>query len=65
MRSRSARGVSRDLAQAYAWCDIALSNGYTQGLSCRDAVERKMTPDEEHRATEITAEFFRTHPFRN
>lgn len=59
------RGVPRDLAQAYSWCDIALTNGYSQGLSCRDAVERKMTPDEERRASELSAEFFRTHPFRN
>ena len=59
------RGVPRDLAQAYSWCDIALTNGYSQGLSCRDAVERKMSPDEERRASELSAEFFRTHPFRN
>jgi TPR repeat protein len=59
------RGVPRDLALAYSWCDIALTNGYSQGLSCRDAVERKMTPDDERRATDLTAEFFRTHAFRN
>jgi uncharacterized protein len=59
------RGVPRDLAQAYSWCDIALANGYSQSLSCREAVERKMTPADERRAGELTAEFFRTHPFRN
>jgi len=59
------RGVARDLALAYSWCDIALTNCYSQGLSCRDAVERKMTPDDERRATDLTAEFFRTHAFRN
>jgi uncharacterized protein len=59
------RGVPRDLAQAYSWCDIALANGYSQSLSCREAVERKMTPADERRAGELTAAFFRTHPFRN
>jgi uncharacterized protein len=59
------RGVPRDLAQAYSWCDISLTYGYSQGLSCRDAVERKMTPDDERRASELSAEFFRTHSFRN
>jgi uncharacterized protein len=59
------RGVPRDLAQAYSWCDIALSNGYSQSLSCRDAVGLKMTSDDQRRAAEITAEFFRTHEFRN
>jgi len=59
------RGVPRDLAQAYSWCDIALSNGYSQSLSCRDAAGLKMTPDEQRRAAELTAEFFRTHQFRN
>jgi uncharacterized protein len=59
------RGVARDLAQAYSWCDIALSNGYSQSLSCRDAVSLKMSPDDQHRAAELTAEFFRTHEFRN
>jgi uncharacterized protein len=59
------RGVPRDLAQAYAWCDIALSNGYSQSLSCRDAVGLKMTADDQRRAAALTAEFFRTHDFRN
>jgi TPR repeat protein len=59
------RGVPRDLAQAYSWCDIALSNGYSQSLSCRDAVGLKMTSDDQRRAAELTAEFFRTHEFRN
>jgi len=59
------RGVTRDLAQAYSWCDIALSNGYSQSLSCRDAVGLKMSADEQRRAAELTAEFFRTHEFRN
>ena len=59
------RGVPRDLAQAYSWCDIALSNGYSQSLSCRDAVGLRMTQDDQRRAAELTAEFFRTHEFRN
>jgi TPR repeat protein len=59
------RGVPRDLAQAYSWCDIALSNGYSQSLSCRDAVGLKMSSDDQRRAAELTAEFFRTHEFRN
>jgi uncharacterized protein len=59
------RGVPRDLAQAYSWCDIALANGYSQSLSCREMVARKMTPEDGRRASELTAEFLRTHPFRN
>jgi TPR repeat protein len=59
------RGVRRDLAQAYSWCDIALSNGYTESLSCRDAVALQMSADDQRRAAQLTAEFFRTHQFRN
>lgn len=59
------RGVTQDLARAYSWCDIALANGYSQSLSCRDAVELKMTPEDQRRAAALTAEFFRTHEFRN
>jgi hypothetical protein len=59
------RGVRRDLARAYSWCDIALSNGYTESLSCRDAVGLEMSADELRRSTALTAEFFRTHEFRN
>ena len=59
------RGVPRDLAQAYSWCDIALSNGYTESLSCRDAIALEMSADELRRSTALTAEFFRTHEFRN
>jgi uncharacterized protein len=59
------RGVRRDLAQAYSWCDIALTNGYPESLFCRDAVELEMSPDDKRRSAELTAEFFRTHQFRN
>ena len=59
------RGVRRDLAKAYSWCDIALSNGYPQSLSCREAVALQMSSDDERRAAALTAEFFRTHEFRN
>jgi TPR repeat protein len=59
------RGVPRDLAQAYSWCDIALTNGYSESLSCRDMVALKMSPDDWRRAAQLTAEFFRTHEFRN
>ena len=59
------RGVPRDLAQAYAWCDIALSNGYAQSLSCREAVELKMSPDDQRRAEALIADFYRTHESRD
>jgi Sel1 repeat len=59
------RGVERDLAQAYSWCDIALTNGYSLGLSCRDAAELKMSAEDKQRSAELTAQFFRTHEFRN
>lgn len=58
------RGVPRDLAQAYSWCDIALTNGYSDGLSCRDAVALHMSPDDRSRAEQLTADFFRTHELR-
>lgn len=58
-------GIDRDLAQAYSWCDIALTNGYSEGLSCRDAAELQMSPDDQRRSAQLTAEFFRTHEFRN
>jgi TPR repeat protein len=59
------RGVPRDLAQAYSWCDIALANGYSQSLSCREAVALKMSSEDQRRAAALTAEFYRTHEFRN
>jgi len=59
------RGVRRDLARAYSWCDIALSNGYSESLFCRDSVALEMSADEMRRSTALTAEFFRTHEFRN
>jgi uncharacterized protein len=59
------RGVARDLAEAYSWCDIALTNGYPESLSCRDAAALQMTPDDQRRAAALSAEFFRTHAFRN
>jgi TPR repeat protein len=59
------RGVPRDLARAYSWCDIAMSNGYTDSLFCRDAIGLEMSADDARRSSEMTAEFFRTHKFRN
>jgi uncharacterized protein len=59
------RGVPRDLAQAYSWCDIALTNGYSESLSCRDMVALRMTADEQRRAAELTADFFRRHELAN
>ena len=59
------RGVQRDLAQAYSWCDIALTNGYSPSLFCRDAVELEMSAEDKRRSAELTAEFLRTHEFRN
>jgi hypothetical protein len=59
------RGVPRDLAQAYSWCDIALSNGYSESLSCRDTVALQMSSQDRRRAAQLTADFFRTHEFRN
>lgn len=59
------RGVRRDLARAYSWCDIALTNGYTESLFCRDSVALEMSPDDIRRSAELTAEFLRTHDFRN
>jgi hypothetical protein len=59
------RGVPRDLARAYSWCDIALTNGYSDSLYCRDAVELEMSAADKRRSADITAEFFRTHEFRN
>ena len=59
------RGVGRDLAKAYAWCDIALTFGYSESLYCRDAIELEMSAEDRRRSAEMTAEFFRTHEFRN
>jgi TPR repeat protein len=59
------RGVARDLARAYAWCDIALTNGYAESLFCRDFVALEMSAEDFRRSTELTAEFYRTHQFRN
>jgi TPR repeat protein len=59
------RGVARDLARAYSWCDIALTNGYTESLFCRDSVALEMSAEDVRRSAELTAEFHRTHEFRN
>jgi uncharacterized protein len=59
------RGVPRDMARAYSWCDIAMANGFSEGLFCRDAAALEMSPADMRRSTELTTEFFRTHQFRN
>jgi TPR repeat protein len=59
------RGVPRDLAQAYSWCDIALTNGYSESLYCRDSVALEMSAEDKRRSAAFTAEFLRTHEFRN
>jgi uncharacterized protein len=58
-------GVRRDLAQAHSWCDIALSNGYAEGLWCRDSADLQMSAADRQRSARLTEEFFRTHDFRN
>ena len=59
------RGVRRDLARAHSWCDIAMTNGYSESLFCRDAVALEMSPEDTRRSTELSTEFYRTHRFRN
>lgn len=59
------RGVRRDLARAHSWCDIALSNGYSESLFCRDMVALEMSADDLHRSSELSAAFYRSHEYRN
>ena len=51
-------GVGRDLAQAYAWCDIAQSSGAMDALGCRDEAARQMTPSQVEAANKLTAEWY-------
>jgi TPR repeat protein len=59
------RGVRRDLARAHSWCDIALTNGYSESLFCRDTIALEMTPDDMRRSNELTAAFYRSKNYRN
>jgi len=59
------RGVRRDLARAHSWCDIALSNGYSESLFCRDTVALEMSVEDLRRSNELSAAFYRSHEFRN
>jgi len=53
------RGVARDPALAHAWCDIALTGGYDEGLFCREQAFLEMKAGDQGRATKFASDFYR------
>jgi hypothetical protein len=51
--ARDGVGRTRDLAEAYAWADLAAERGYRAFLLEREAIWERLTPDERRRAIEL------------
>jgi TPR repeat protein len=45
-----ARGVPKDMVQAYQWYNLAAANGHEDGAKWRDRLARDMTPTQIARA---------------
>jgi TPR repeat protein len=52
-------GVPQDYVRAHMWCEVALARGIPQGLDCRDAASRAMTPGQVREAFDRAAEWLR------
>jgi len=53
------RGVARNYVNAYVWCDLAMSRGYSDALSCRDRAGLHMSDRDFQRADALTAHWLR------
>ena len=51
--ARDGIGRARDLAEAYAWADLAAERGYHSFLREREAIWGRLTPEERRRAIEL------------
>ena len=40
------QGVTQDYVRAHMWFNMAASQGYRDACSCRDIVEKKMSPEQ-------------------
>lgn len=58
------RGVDQDFARAHMWCDLALSNGFSAGLDCRDEAALHMDADDMQRSSRLIVEWRSAHPDR-
>lgn len=58
-------GVKRDVARAYMLCEMASSNGYNDGFSCRERAALLMDSDDRERANQLLIEWRRAHPDQN
>jgi TPR repeat protein len=55
-------GVPQSYVSAYAWCDIAETNGQSDASECRDAALEHLSPAEMHQSFNIVSEWFKRHP---
>jgi TPR repeat protein len=49
-------GVPQDYVQAYAWYNLAIANGEARGKQFKDALAKKMTPEQIARGQELSTE---------
>jgi len=55
-------GIEKDDVTAYAWWNIAVSNGHATAKEDKRVIARKMTPDQIAKAEELTKEMVKKNP---
>ena len=55
-------GVGQNNVTAYAWCDIAATNGNQNAKNGKSVVAKKMTPDQIAKAGELVKEMVKKNP---
>jgi len=55
------RGVTKDFIQAHMWSDIAGANGYKNGRTNRDIIEKLITIDQIAEAQKLAREWMEKH----
>ena len=56
------KGVPQSYVSAFAWCDIAGTNGQSDASECRDVALEHMTADETAQSFKIVTEWLGRHP---
>jgi TPR repeat protein len=56
------RGVPQSYVSAFAWCDIAGTNGQSDAAECRDAALEHMSPAEMAQSFKIVSDWLGQHP---
>lgn len=56
------QGVPQSYVSAYAWCEIAETNGQSDAQECRDAALEHMSTEETKQSFKLVADWFGRHP---